>query len=176
MSVVAALRRATVSVVLGLCLVAVGVVGTAKSDAFAAEAHADVDAVATTGDSARMEAAYERFTVAVREAGEIVKRHPFYRDPVNRASGFAFISSMLIATLEEDLIQDVDHPLFRVLDFRIREGGDNPDQRYLFTRVRGDATYRIWGRLGKQRGLEFQLYAGEPWRKGARSRRWPTVT
>ena len=129
-------------------------------------ATAPAEATVVEGDSARMEAAYERFAVAVHAAGEIVKRHPFYRDPVNRASGFAFISSMLIATLEEDLIQDVDHPLFRVLDFRIREGGDNPDQRYLFTRVRGDATYRIWGRLGKQRGLEFQLYAGEPWRKG----------
>lgn len=169
MSVVAALRRATVRVVMRLGLLAfvvVVLVGSAASDAFAAEARVQVDGVATTEGSARMEAAYERFSVAVREAGEIVKRHPFYRDPINRASGFAFISSMLIATLEEDLIQDVDHPLFRVLDFRIREGGDNPDQRYLFTRVRGDATYRIWGRLGKQRGLEFQLYAGEPWRKG----------
>jgi len=167
MSVVAVLRRATVSVALGLCLVVIGVVdGSSAIDAFAAEARMSSAAVATTDESARMEAAYGRFIAAVHEAGEIVKRHPFYRDPVNRASGFAFISSMLIATLEEDLIQDVDHPLFRVLDFRIREGGDNPDQRYLFTRVRGDATYRIWGRLGKQRGLELQLYAGEPWRKG----------
>lgn len=121
-------------------------------------------------DEARLAAAYDRFALAVREAGEIVKRHPFYRDPKNRASGFAFITGMLIATLEEDVVQDADHPLFRVLDFRIREGGDNPDQRYLFAQVRGDATYRIWGTLGKQRGLEFQLYAGEPWRKnGGRS-------
>ncbi len=127
---------------------------------------ADRTGTGSDAESARMEAAYDRFAEAVKEAGEIVKRHPFYRDPVNRASGFAFISGMLIATLEEDLVQDPDFPLFRILDFRIREGGDNPDQRYLFTRVRGDATYRIWGRLGKQRGLEFQLYAGEPWRKG----------
>ncbi len=118
------------------------------------------------GEKARLEAAYEGFVTAVREAGEIVKRHPFYQEPANRASGYAFITGMLIATLEEDVIQDADHPLFRVLDFRIREGGDNPDQRYLFSRVRGDATYRIWGTLGAQRGLELQVYAGEPWRKG----------
>lgn len=124
------------------------------------------DTVLVEGEGARLEAAYQGFVAAVREAGEIVKRHPFYQEPANRASGYAFITGMLIATLEEDVIQDADHPLFRVLDFRIREGGDNPDQRYLFSRVRGDATYRIWGRLGAQRGLELQLYAGEPWRKG----------
>ncbi len=142
------------------------VVATALAIAGAGTAMADGAGIRGDADSARMEAAYGRFADAVREAGEIVKRHPFYRDPVNRASGFAFISGMLIATLEEDLVQDPDFPLFRILDFRIREGGDNPDQRYLFTRVRGDATYRIWGWLGKQSGLEFQLYAGEPWRKG----------
>ncbi len=126
--------------------------------------------VVVEGEGARLEAAYAGFVAAVREAGEIVKRHPFYADPANRASGYAFITGMLIATLEEDVIQDPDHPLFRVLDFRIREGGDNPDQRYLFTRVRGDATYRIWGTLGTQSGLELQVYAGEPWRKeGGRS-------
>ncbi|MBY0400664.1 DUF1214 domain-containing protein [Myxococcota bacterium] len=117
----------------------------------------------------RLEAAHERLVQAVAEAGEIVKAHPFYRDPRNRASGFAFLSSMLIAALEEDVVQDPDFPFFRILDFRIREGGDNPDQRYAFTRIRGDATYRIWGRLGKQRGLEFQVYAGEPWRGQGRS-------
>lgn len=118
------------------------------------------------GEGARLEAAYATFVEAVREAGEIVKRHPFYQDPANRASGYAFISGMLIATLEEDVVQDADHPLFRILDFRIREGGDNPDQRYLFSRVRGDATYRIWGTRGSVNGIELQVYAGEPWRKG----------
>ena len=113
-----------------------------------------------------MEAAYERFVEAVREAGEVVKRHPFYREPKNRASGLAFVASMLIATLEEDLVQDPDFPLFRILDFRIREGGDNPDQRYAFAQVRGDATYRIWGRRGGERRIELQVYAGEPWRPG----------
>lgn len=133
---------------------------SASAVGFAAEAPPRDD------EDVRLEAAHDRLVRAVAEAGEIVKRHPFYRDPVNRASGFAFLSSMLIAALEEDVIQDPDFPLFRILDFRIREGGDNPDQRYAFTRIRGDATYRIWGRLGGQRGLELQVYAGEPWRKG----------
>jgi hypothetical protein len=117
-----------------------------------------------------LEAAYAHFSAAVAEAGAIVQRHPFYAEPRNRASAYRFITGMLIATLEEDLVQDPDQPYFRVLDFRIREGGDNPDQRYLFSSLHGDATYRIWGKLGRQRGLELQVYAGEPWRKdGGRS-------
>jgi hypothetical protein len=123
-----------------------------------------------SAEPSALEAAYARFAAAVAEAGGIVQRHPFYAEPRNRASAYAFITGMLIATLEEDLVQDPDRPFFRVLDFRIREGGDNPDQRYLFSTIRGDATYRIWGRLGRQRGLELQVYAGEPWRKdGGRS-------
>jgi len=141
--------------------------GTSASTSTGASASAVTGAPAGAGDEdVRLEAAYARFADAVREAGEIVRRHPFYREPANRASAYAFITGMLIATLEEDVVQDFDFPLFRVLDFRIREGGDNPDQRYAFAKVRGDATYRIWGTLGTQRGLEFQLYAGEPWRKG----------
>lgn len=154
----------------GIGVVAAGLLfgGTLALAAPRTDAPADgtaASAMARDGDDARLEAAYAAFAAAVAEAGEIVKRHPFYRDPVNRASGYAFVSSMLIATLEEDVVQDPDFPLFRILDFRIREGGDNPDQRYAFARIRGDATYRIWGRLGGQRGLEFQVYAGEPWRK-----------
>lgn len=151
--------RSPSRLVSGLC--AAWIFLSALPPALAAE-----DSAAGVGEESALEAAYARFLDAQREAGEIVKRHPFYRDPVNRASGFAYLSSMLIATLEEDVIQDPDFPLFRILDFRIREGGDNPDQRYSFARIRGDATYRIWGRLGGQRGLELQVYAGEPWRKG----------
>jgi len=90
---------------------------------------------ADNGGSA-MEQAFDRFMGAVRESKDFVTHHPFYQDEESRASGFAFISSMMIRTLEEDVVQDVDFPFFRVLDFRIREGGDNPDQRYRFARIR----------------------------------------
>jgi len=162
-------RRAGVGLALALAVALTAGLGSAAEEAAraaAGEGRAAVERRVADADGQRMEAAYAGLVEAMREAGEIVKRHPFYRDPVNQAGAFAFLSSMLIATLEEDLIQDPDFPLFRILDFRIREGGDNPDQRYAFARVRGDATYRIWGRLGSQRGLELQLYAGEPWRPG----------
>ena len=123
------------------------------------------DTGAAKGDPA-LDQAFDKFLGAVKESKDFVTHHPFYQDPDNRASGMAYISSMMIRTLEEDVVQDADYPFFRILDFRIREGGDNPDQRYLFAPIRGGETYRVWGTLGKQRRLEFQIYAGAPYIKG----------
>lgn len=127
---------------------------------------AAVAADAQPGRDQALDQAFDRLIGAVKESKEFVQRHPFYKDEENRASGMAFISSMLIRTLEEDVVLDPDYPYFRVLDFRIREGGDNPDQRYLIAPIRGGETYRVWGRLGNQRRLDFQIYAGDPWAKG----------
>ena len=113
-----------------------------------------------------MEQSFDRFIGALQDSAAFVKHHPFYQDAENRAAGMAYISSMAIRTLEEDVVLDPDYPFFRILDFRIREGGDNPDQRYLFAPVRGGQAYRIWGTLGKQRRIDFQLYAGDPYIKG----------
>ena len=48
-------------------------------------------------------------------------------------------------SLEAEVIQDPDYPYFRILDFWLREGGDNPDQRYAFSPIRGGEAYRVWG-------------------------------
>jgi hypothetical protein len=117
-------------------------------------------------DSQALDQAFDKFVGAVKESKDFIEHHPFYQDPENRASGMAFIAHMMIRTLEEDIVQDVDYPFFRVLDFRIREGGDNPDQRYLIAPIKGGATYRVWGTLGKQRRIDFQIYAGLPYVKG----------
>lgn len=119
-----------------------------------------------SADTQALEAAFEGFVKEIRTAGDFIRAHPFYRDPENRAAGFAFLSSMLIRTLEEDVVQDPDFPFFRVLDQRIREGGDNPDQTYFMTRLRGGVSYRVWGRAGSERRLEFQVYAGDPFAPG----------
>jgi hypothetical protein len=110
---------------------------TALSMALALSALAlPVRAEPPADQTAAMEQAFDRFMGAVHESNDFVTHHPFYQDEESRASGLAFISSMMIRTLEEDVVQDVDFPFFRVLDFRIREGGDNPDQRYRFARIR----------------------------------------
>ena len=81
-----------------------------------------------------------------------------------------FLTSLMIARIEENIVWDADFPFFRVIDPRSGEGADNADQRYLVSRVTGGATYRIWGRLGSERRLEFQVYAGAPYLAGGGGR------
>lgn len=121
-------------------------------------------AVANAGEDSRsLNAAMRDFAAAVADTAAAVQRDPFFADEDSRALGAAYWAQMMIRTLEQEIIGDLDHPLFRIVDFRTREGGDNPDQRYLVTRIRSGTAYRIWGQRGSQRRLEVQLYAGLPW-------------
>jgi len=108
-------------------------------------------------------AAMRYFTRAVDDAREAVERHPYYADPAERAAGALYFSSMLLRRIEVELLQDPDFPWFSSIDHRVREGGDNPDQRYLSSPIRGGAKYRIWGRRGGERRIDFQIYAGLPY-------------
>lgn len=121
-------------------------------------------------DSQQLDAAWDEFQQAMADSATFLRQHPFYRDPENRASAYAYLSSLTLARIEEDVVFDGDFPYFRVLDHRIREGGDNPDQRYLMATLNGGETYRVWGRLGKSRRLDFQIYAGDPYVAGSGGR------
>lgn len=114
-------------------------------------------------DGRELRAAMANLVEAVGASAAGVQRDPFFQGDADAAGGAAYWTHMLIRTLEEEIIGDPDHPLFRVVDFRTREGGDNPDQRYLVSRIRAGASYRIWGRSGSQRRIEVQVYAGLPW-------------
>ena len=115
----------------------------------------------------QLEEAFATFLSAARDSSEFVINHPSYRDEANRPEGMAFLVHMMLRALEEVSIQDADFPFFRVIDFRVHEGGDNPDQRYLVSKIRGGEKYRIWGKRGDERRIEFQVYAGTPYDKGA---------
>ncbi|HUP76113.1 MAG TPA: hypothetical protein VM282_23975 [Acidimicrobiales bacterium] len=117
-----------------------------------------------------LETAFDEFLAAVNTSVGYLKEHPFYQESENRAAGYAFLLSMVIARLEEDVIFDADYPYFRILDTRIREGGDNPDQRYLISTLNGADTYRIWGRLGSARRIDLQIYSGDPYVPGSGGR------
>ncbi len=125
---------------------------------------------APTPASQQLDAAWDDFQAAMAESTVYLRQHPFYRDDENRASAYAFLTSMMLARIEEDVVFDPDFPYFRVLDYRIREGGDNPDQRYLIANITGGTGYRVWGKLGKQRRLDFQVYAGDPYVAGSGGR------
>ncbi len=83
--------------------------------------------------------------------------------PVERtAEGFRYLLRFLAAGIslcvEHD---DTDTPeLGRMIEDRMSWGLDNPDTLYTYTRVRGDADYRIVGRRGTARHVEFQVNTG----------------
>lgn len=114
-------------------------------------------------DAQELSAAMAEFVEAIAASSSTVQRDPYYAGDLGQAAGASYLTHMLLRTLESQLGQDVDFPLFRVVDFRTREGGDNPDQRYLVAPLRGGERYRIWGRRGTSRRLSFQIYAGLPW-------------
>lgn len=118
----------------------------------------------------RLEGAFDGLVHQLAESAAWLRAHPFYDEPADRAAGHAFLVSMLLTRLEEEVLFDPDHPTFRIVDPRIREGGDNPDQRYLISRLRGGEAYRIWGRIGTERRLDLQVYAGDPYVFGSGGR------
>jgi hypothetical protein len=119
---------------------------------------------------ARMEQAFDSLAGEVARSAGWLRDHPFYDDPLDRAAGHMFLVSMLVTRLEEDVLHDPDFPTFRIVDPRIREGGDNPDQRYLISRLRGGEAYRIRGRLGAEQRIDLQIYAGDPYVLGSGGR------
>lgn len=110
-----------------------------------------------------LDAALNDFVTAIGETAAVVQSDPAYADARERAAGAIYWAQMLLSRIEADLIQEPDFPFFRVVDFRIREGADNPDQRYLFSPIRGKGAYRIWGRKQGERRVEVQVYSGLPW-------------
>lgn len=131
--------------------------------AFGSSVHADVK---TDGTPDALSSAMSEFVTAVDDARHTIEKHPYYRDDAERAAGASYLFAMLLRRIEVQLQQDPDFPMFSSVDYRVREGGDNPDQHYQSAMVRGGATYRIWGRRGTARRLDFQLYAGAPYRPG----------
>lgn len=100
---------------------------------------------------------------AISTAARELREHEYYADEENRAGAHMFLLGMLMARIEEQVVFDPQFPYFRVIDPRIREGGDNSDQRYLVTRLTPGETYRVWGTLGDACRLELQIYAGDPY-------------
>jgi len=114
--------------------------------------------------------AFEGLLDAVRDGAAFVRGHSFYGDDENRAAAYMFLVHMLLSGIEEHVVFDPDFPSFRVIDPRARGGGDNADQRYLMSRITGGATYRVWGRVGAERRVELQTYAGDPYVMGGGGR------
>ena len=116
-------------------------------------------------------ASFAALEQSLRDAEASLRASATFADgsPIERARGYEFVLRSLIQSLEAELLQDPDFPYFRILDFWLRGGGDNPDQRYAFSPIRGGEPYRIRGTLGSARRVEVQLYSGQPWAGTGRS-------
>jgi hypothetical protein len=82
--------------------------------------------------------------------------------PQERLEGVRYLTRFLAAGLRVCLeCDDPDYPVFgRMIENAMSWGLDNPDCNYSWARVRGDAAYRIAGRRGSARQLEFQVNTG----------------
>ena len=148
------IRRSVLAILAGIAL---GGAGSAPPPIPAAPAES------VARDTAELESAWQEFEAAIADGRAYLRQHPFYRDAENRAPAHAFLAAMMLKAIEHDIVLDPDFPYFRLLDFRLREGGDNPDQTYFMAPLRGGVAYRIWGRRGSERRLDFQTYSGSPY-------------
>lgn len=135
-----------------------------------ADTHRPGDPLDDLDELDELDRSFDALTTALADSAAFVRAHPFFADPTERAGAYAFVTSMLVAYLEEHVDFDPDDPYFRILDPRIREGGDNPDQRYLIATLRGGERYRIWGNRGSATRVDLQLYAGTPYITGSGGR------
>jgi len=124
---------------------------------------------ATASEKDDPSTALAAFALRIERSEQALRKSPAYGSEAEQALAYLHLSRAIIRALEAEVLQDADFPYFRILDFWLREGGDNPDQRYAFSPIRGGEAYRIWGRLGSARRVEIQLYAGEPWAGTGRS-------
>ena len=108
-------------------------------------------------------AAFERFRGALDDAVESVRASPTFPAEGEAARGYLHLLRSLMKSVERELVHSPDRPRFRVLDDRVRSGGDNPDQRYWFAHIEPGGRYRVRGRLGSARRIEVQLYSREPY-------------
>jgi len=158
--------RRVLGIGLGL-LVALGL-GCPQADRPDAVEDAQANAVpAPTVDAPRatdpLAQAFDELVATLVEVEAEIRASPSFGDEAERVGGYRHVLRSIAKGLEAEVRQDPDYPYFRILDWWLREGGDNPDQRYAFTPIRGGETYRVWGELGSATRVELQIYAGRPW-------------
>ncbi len=114
-------------------------------------------------------ASFRELIEALQAVESDIRQSPSFGNEAEQVGGYRHMLRSLAKGVEAEILQDADYPYFRILDFWLKEGGDNPDQRYAFSPIRGGETYRVWGTLGSAARLELQVYAGRPWDGSGRS-------
>lgn len=113
----------------------------------------------TTAASA---AAWEAFCESLKKASAVLTRADMPADSRHAGIGARYLGGLLDSALGLYLhAADPDRPfLFTYFDNHRGWGLANPDGHYLRARLRGDATYRVWGKRGTIPYLGFELSRG----------------
>ena len=92
--------------------------------------------------------AWSEFCRSLEAAGEHLLAFPIPDAPELRAEAYRYLLGLVTSGIGASLqISDPDQPRFwRNPDRHAKWGAENADNRYLWTRIRSDASYRITGR------------------------------
>ena len=108
--------------------------------------------------------AWEGFCDRLKDAAPLVFRDGAASTPLDRASGFRYLSRQISRGLDITLeYNDPLFPQFRRNQFPTRKyGGDNADALNLRARIDGQHTYRVVGNRGVARYVAFTLHKPSP--------------
>ena len=106
--------------------------------------------------------AWAQLLETLRGASQLVLGPDVPDDARHRAEGFRYLTRLLAAGLVTCVeFADADYPEFgRMVDPAMKWGLDCPDCLYLYTTVRGGATYRIYGNRGSANHIDIQVNYG----------------
>ncbi len=87
-----------------------------------------------------LSSAFATLVATLEEVESDIRQSPSFGSEAEQVGAYRHILRGFAKGMEAEILQDADFPFFRILDFWLREGGDNPDQRYAFTPIRGGET------------------------------------
>ncbi len=101
-------------------------------------------------DDVRLADVWRTFCSQLAEAGDVLLRPDAPATALDQAEGLRYLSRLTRTALNMLVdSSDPDFPrIFQLTDDKIKIGADNPDNIYQQAVVRGDRTYRIWGKRG----------------------------
>lgn len=84
-------------------------------------------------------------------------------DELDVVEGYRYVAHVLATVLEFHMEGDPERPRFTPIVTPERKYlGDNPDALYYWARIRGDRSYRVRGRRGREAYLSFTIHARDP--------------
>lgn len=110
---------------------------------------------------------WDQFCESLKPAKQIVFRESSPLAARDRAAGIRYLSRNISMALDKELENgDPLHPqLTHIMDWRRKQGGDNPDSLYLTAPLDGSSTYRLSGTRGSVRFIAITVCesGNSPW-------------